>query len=132
MKKNLTCFSSLFMCFGIVILFACNSETSAQGVKPFAGKWQGMTYGSGAYDPMFTCQIKANGTWTDLSFGEAKALTGKCIADNKKKTITLFTAKGSKLYTFTIEAATKNQKERLVEQLPATESYRAMVCYRKS
>ena len=68
--------------------------------------------------------------WTDMTFGEAHAANAKYKYDAKKIEITLFSTKGSKLYTFKIEPATGTQKERMVEQLPANEAYRAMVCYR--
>ena len=124
--------SLLIASFCLAMLLACSSQTTAQAVKPFARKWQGMTYGSGAYDPMFTFVISTNGTWTDLTFGEAKAIKSKYIFDKKTNAIILYTAKGSKLYTFKWQPASKDQKERLIEQLPANESYRAMVCYLKS
>lgn len=114
-----------------VFLFACNSQSTSDETKSFEGKWQGMTYGTGPYDPMFTCQIEPGGTWTDLTFGEAKAVKSKYEFDKNAGTITLFTAAGNKLYTFKLEPAANGQKERLIEQLPANETYRAMICYRK-
>lgn len=130
--KSKTSLSIFISSFCLSILIACSTETTAQDIKPFLRKWQGMTYGSGAYDPMFTFSISTNGTWTDLTFGEAKAIKSKYSFDNKAKAITLFTSKGSRLYTFKLQPASKDHKERLIEQLPANENYRAMVCYHKS
>lgn len=130
--KSAKYLSLLIASFCLAILLACSSQTTAQDVKPFVRKWQGMTYGSGVYDPMFTFTISSNGTWTDLTFGEAKAIKSKYSFDKKTQTITLFTSKGSKLYTFKLQPASKDQKERLIEQLPANETYRAMICYHKS
>jgi hypothetical protein len=125
-------FATLLLLLNVFFLFACGTKTDAQNVKPFEGKWQGMTYGSGAYDPMFTCIIKPNGIWTDVTFGEARAIKSTYKFDKKTNTITLYTAKGSKLYIFKLEPNSINSKERLVEQLPANEMYRAMICYRKT
>jgi len=118
--------------FGAIYLitFFCAENVHAQNPVKFIGSWQGMTYGSGPYDPMFTLNIKPKGVWTDLTFGEARAVSAKYKYDNTKQVLTLYTSNGGKLYTFKIEPATSTQKERLVEQTPAKEYYRAMVCYR--
>jgi hypothetical protein len=42
----------------------------------------------------------------------------------------VFTSKGGELYKMKLEPATDSQKERLAEEIPANEYYRAMVCYR--
>jgi len=109
-------------------LLSCTEESQAQDLKKFQGSWQGRTYGT-VYDPMFTFTIKPNGVWTDLTFGEAKAINGKYKFNTKTKVLTLYSKAGNKLYDFKIEPATASQKERLVEQLPVNETYRAMVCY---
>jgi hypothetical protein len=114
--------------FSFLLLICCSWESHAQDLKKFQGSWQGRTYGS-VYDPMFTFTIKPNGVWTDLTFGEAKAINGKYKFNAKTKVLTLFSKAGNKLYDFKLEAATASQKERLVEQLPANETYRALVCY---
>lgn len=111
-----------------VFFISCTEESQAQDLKKFHGNWQGRTYGS-VYDPMFTFTIKPNGIWTDLTFGEAKAINGKYKFNAKTQVLTLFSKAGSKLYEFKMEPATASQKERLVEQLPANETYKAMVCY---
>ncbi|HEX8333097.1 MAG TPA: hypothetical protein VF622_10765 [Segetibacter sp.] len=123
-------FRLLFLLTISFIAISSNENATAQNPVKFIGSWQGMTYGSGAYDPMFTINIKPKGVWTDLTFGETRSINAKYTFDTKKQELTLFTAKGSKLYTFKIEPATATQKERLVEQTPAKEYYRAMVCYR--
>lgn len=125
---KLTKFSAFFLI--IAFLVSCNSEAEAQLPKNLLGGWQGRTYASSAYDPMFTIDIKANGIWRDLTFGEAKAINAKYSYNTKTKVLTLFTAKGSELYKMKLESANDKQKERLVEQTPANEYYRAMVCYR--
>ncbi len=89
-----------------------------------------MTYGSGAYDPMFTMEVLPDGKWSNLTFGEAKAVEAKYVYDAESGVITLFTTEGSELYKMKLEPATSTQKERLVEQRPSNESYKAMVCYR--
>jgi len=114
--------------FSLFLLLCCTNQSQAQDLKKFQGSWQGRTYGS-VYDPMFTFTIKPNGTWTDLTFGEAKAIIAKYKFNNKTKVLTLYSKAGSKLYDFKMESATASQKERLVEQLPANETYKAMVCY---
>ena len=118
----------LLLMFSALFLINCSEEVKAQDIKKFQGSWQGRTYGS-TYDPMFTFTVKPNGIWTDLTFGEAKAINGKYKFNTKTKVLTLFSKAGNKLYDFKLEAATASQKERLVEQLPANETYRAMVCY---
>lgn len=79
---------------------------------------------------MFTFIIKPNGVWADLTFGEAKAIDGKYKFDNKTKVITIYSKAGNTLFNFKLEAATATSKDRLVDQLPTTETYKAMVCYR--
>ena len=119
-----------FLLLSFFFIASCNQNAEAQLPKTLLGGWQGMTYGSGAYDPMFTMELNANGTWRDLTFGSAKAIKAKYTYNSKTKLLTLFTAKGSELYKMKLEPATASQKERLVEQRPSNESYKAMVCYR--
>lgn len=120
----------IFLLFFALFLFSCHEDSNAQLPKNLLGGWQGMTYGSSAYDPMFTMELKPNGSWRDLTFGQAKAINCKYKYDQKTKTLTLVSAKGSVLYKMKLEPATGSQKERLVEQTPANEYYRALVCYR--
>lgn len=128
--KNRFFISAMFLVaiFFTITLNALNA--SAQTADKFYGSWQGRTYGATLYDPMLTFTINPKGTWTDLTFGEARKVNGKYTFDKVKKVMTLFSAKGSKLYSFKWVAATPEQKERLIEQLPNDETYRAMVCYR--
>lgn len=131
MKAILSITKRTPLLFLAIFFFSCNSnDADVQMPKKILGGWQGQTYGSSAYDPMFTMEINNNGTWTDLTFGEAKAIEAKYQYDPATETITLFTAKGSELYKMKLEPATNSQKERLVEQTPANEYYKAMVCYR--
>jgi hypothetical protein len=127
--RALPSISLLSLLLSSLLLSACANGPGAQEMGPFLGSWQGMTYGSGPYDPMFTFTIKPDGVWTDLTFGEAKAVDGKYTYDAGNKALTLITQAGNPLYTFKLEPATASQKERLVEQLPANETYRAMICY---
>lgn len=130
---------SFFLFFSFLI--SCNNSkpvkeeeskaTSADNsIEKFKGTWQGMTYGSSPYDPMFTFTIQDEGKWTDISFGREKAIESNYQYSEEDSTLSLYSAKGSKLHTFKLEPATKDQKEKLVEQLPQKETYRALVCYR--
>jgi hypothetical protein len=121
---------------------ACNNETKTNGeekmetggtkmnTKEFEGGWQGLTYGTNEYEPMFTIIIKDDGSWTNMTFGEAHKTEGRYRLDAKNQALTLLTPDGNDLYVFKHEPVSEKHKERLIEQRPSNESYKAMVCYR--
>lgn len=95
------------------------------------GRWQCMrsvVTASSMYQPMLTFTLQP-GTWTDLTFGPARALKGKATYANGD--LKLYSAKGSLLHTLRwTPAGDGGASERLVEVLGADDTSRAgEVCY---
>jgi hypothetical protein len=93
------------------------------------GSWQCMTRMQSTYEPMFTFNLKPRNTWTDLTFGPAQAKDARYTYNPATGTLRLTSAAGNPLYTLVWNAG-EDKRERLVEQVPEEELYRAQVCYR--
>lgn len=115
---------------------AASSQTpgGARAPAQLTGKWQCMrsiVSASSMYQPMLTFTL-APGSWTDLTFGPAKALKGKASYLNGQ--LKLYSAKGSLLHTLRwTPAGDGGASDRLVEVLGPNDTARAgEVCYPSS
>lgn len=88
-----------------------------------------MTRMQRADEPMFTLRLEEGGRWTDLTFGPAHRKEGGYSYASPGE-FRLRSAEGGDLHTLVHMPAQGDEKERLVEQLPQEELYRAQVCYR--
>jgi hypothetical protein len=109
---------------------APSTPSDARPPADLHGSWQCMTRMQSTYELMFTFDLKPRNTWTDLTFGPAQAKDARYTYNPATGTLRLTTAAGNPLYTLVWNAGEDNKKERLVEQVPEEELYRAQVCYR--
>ncbi len=105
------------------------AQPDARPPADLHGSWQCMTRVQSTYEPMFTFDLKPRNTWTDLTFGPAQAKDARYTYNPATGTLRLTSAAGNPLYTLVWNAG-EDKRERLVEQVPEEELYRAQVCYR--